>query len=489
MKKLKGWFPLLLALLALLLAGCSSGKESGGNYTWDDRAEYAITADSAEHATLYVTEKGEKVTRAAEGSTLYINVVPETGYRTESITVNGQKVTDAKFVMPAGGVTVSAVVRPIVSRITVDAGITGGTVTADRETAMYGETVTLTVTPAPGYMLPERSLTVNRAEICRRTVTEETKITFRMPPNDVSISARFAENALHLTTVSEYLDFAARVNGGEDYAGVKVYLDADIGSEAEPVTAIVGNASNRAFAGTFEGNGHTVYLQITATKAAGMFGYVNGATVRNVTVAGTVDLTAANYYAAGLIGMVQWANGAMTTVENCVNTATVNVTATSNAGGFVGRTLGHLTITGCINRGDVTTKGNYAAGFVGYIIKSSSGAAPSLVIRNSANEGNITGQTGIGGFDGLFHKDSAGGTHVLENVSNTGTVTGTSQVGGIVATISSQAANGFDITISYRNAGLTGTDGNDVVVGSDGNKKTTVITRLTAEDAAEGGAE
>ena len=281
-----------------------------------------------------------------------------------------------------------------------------------------------------------------------------------------------------IASKADYEAFAAAVNAGDDMAGKYAKLTADIGDEADPVTVILGRAGAKAFAGSLDGDGHTVCLNVTSATAVGLIGYANGATVKNLTVAGHVELTAANFYAGGFIGLVQWADGAMTTIENCVNTAAVNVTAVSNAAGFVGRTLGRLTVTGCTNKGEITTAGNYAAGILGYIIKSASGEAPSLTVRDTANEGTVTGKTGIGGIVGLFHKDSAGGTHVLENVSNTGTVNGTSQVGGIVATISSQATNGFDITISYRNAGMTDENGFDVVVGSDGNKKITAITHI-----------
>ena len=275
------------------------------------------------------------------------------------------------------------------------------------------------------------------------------------------------------------------------FDGKYVRLTADVGSAEQPVRASLGVASAKPFAGTIDGDGHTVYVSLrnqqyqTAGRAMGLIGYSNGATVRDLTVAGDVTLTVGNFYAGAFIGLVQWANGAATTLENCVNTATVNVTGASNAGGFVGRTLGNLTVTGCENKGNVTTAGNYAAGIVGYINNSTAAGAgaPSLTIIGTVNSGDIAGQTGVGGIVGLFNNGASGGTHVLTDVSNTGTLTGDTQVGGIIGAVTSQAASGFNITVIYLEAGLEDAEGADIVIGSDGNKQTTAVTkRLSGGD-------
>ena len=287
-------------------------------------------------------------------------------------------------------------------------------------------------------------------------------------------------NPYLLANAADYEAYAAAVNGGDNMSGKYAKLTADIGTEEAPITVILGNASGKPYSGIMDGDGHTICINVTSKTAVGLIGYAGGATVKNLTVTGNVQLTADKMYAGGFVGMVLQ-NGNMTTLTNCVNEAAVNVTATSNAAGFVGRTLGNLTITGCENHASITTKGNYAAGIVGYIINSTAAGAgaPSLTVTDTVNTGNITANTGVGGIVGLFHKGAAGGTHRLTNVSNTGKITGTAQVGGIIAVVSSQAATGFDLTITYRNAGCTDADGTDIVIGSDGNKQTTSITKIT----------
>ncbi len=277
--------------------------------------------------------------------------------------------------------------------------------------------------------------------------------------------------------------------------GKYIRLTSDIGSADVPVRASLGVTSVRPFSGTIDGDGHTIYVNLrnrqykTEGRAMGLIGYANGATLENLTVAGDVTLTVGNFYAAGFIGMVQWANGAVTTIRNCVNLATVNVIGASNAGGFVGRMLGNLTIVNSENKGNVTTAGNYAAGIVGYINNSTAAGAgaPSLTVIGTVNSGNIKGQTGVGGIVGLFMTGASGGTHVLTDVSNTGTLTGNTQVGGIIGVVTSQAASGFHITVIYLEAGLKDESGADIVIGADGNKQTTAVTKRLPADDPDGG--
>lgn len=264
----------------------------------------------------------------------------------------------------------------------------------------------------------------------------------------------------------------------------------DIGSAAQPVHTMLGIANNQLFSGKIDGNGHTIYVDLLnkqradTAQAMGLIGYSGGAEITNLTIDGNVTLRTelsnqSSFYAGGFIGLAQWANGEETTITNCVNKANVTVNEISNGGGFVGRTLGNLVISNSENQGDVIITGNYAGGIVGYVCKSASGSAPSVTITETTNKGNITGEKGIGGIVGIFVKEAANGTHRLTKVSNIGTISGTDQVGGIVGYITNQATNGFDIAITYYEAGCTDTTGSDVVVGLDGNKKTTSIEKIS----------
>ena len=65
-----------------------------------------------------------------------------------------------------------------------------GTVTADKETAKYGETVTLTVAPATGYEFDQLHVLDGETQVAV-TITTEGKYTFVMPAGNVVISTLF----------------------------------------------------------------------------------------------------------------------------------------------------------------------------------------------------------------------------------------------------------------------------------------------------------
>ena len=136
-------------------------------------------------------------TTAVAGERVTLTVTPAAGYRLipgrlryndTAIDVYG---TTGTFEMPDENVIITAEFEPIPAptqhTITIQAGITNGTVTSDRATAPAGETVTLTVTPAAGYRLLPGSLRHNGTAI---DVTGTTG-TFTMPDANVTITAEF----------------------------------------------------------------------------------------------------------------------------------------------------------------------------------------------------------------------------------------------------------------------------------------------------------
>lgn len=288
-----------------------------------------------------------------------------------------------------------------------------------------------------------------------------------------------------IANAADYKAIADACNGGNKYAGKYIKLLANIGSEEEPIKARIGNSATNYFGGIFDGNGKTVYVNLSAGNGVGLVGYSGGATVLNVTVAGSITCSGSGtgMGAGGVVGTPVYAEGGVTTVKNCINMATVkNTHATNgNAGGIVGRSTANLFIENCTNKGEVSTTAKYAGGILGYSYKANATAAPSVIIRNCTNEGTVSGKTGIGGIVGILLGTTGTATQTIEGVSNTGTVTGTSQVGGIIGTIGNGAFT--SITITYYNAGLIDSDNNDKVVGQDSNtNKNTSITKLEITD-------
>lgn len=145
------------------------------------------------------------------------------------------------------------------------------------------------------------------------------------------------------------------------------------------------------FSGTFDGNGHTVTLNITASTAnVGLFSKLaGGAVVKNVITAGSVTATGKNNV-GGIAGVADTELGAIT-ISNCKNEAAIE--GNKVVGGILG---------GC-------TEDDYA-----------------LTISACANEGNISGTRNIGGICGTLEN-----AHFIKNCYNSGTVTG-STIGGIL---------------------------------------------------------
>lgn len=144
------------------------------------------------------------------------------------------------------------------------------------------------------------------------------------------------------------------------------------------------------FSGTFDGNGHTVTLNITAsTTNVGLFKTLSGgAVVRNVITAGSISST--EKYVGGIAGFANTYSGDVT-IENCKNTAAVQ-------------------------------GGNGVGGIFGYC----SGSAHSVTITGCANTGTISGARNSGGICGTLEN-----AHFIKNCYNSGAVTG-SNIGGIL---------------------------------------------------------
>lgn len=133
------------------------------------------------------------------------------------------------------------------------------------------------------------------------------------------------------------------------------------------------------FIGTFDGNGHTVTLDITASTAnVGLFSKLaGGAVVKNVKVDGTVSGT------EGVAGIAAQANGA--TISGCINCAEISATE-RHVGGIVGKLRGG-TVENCYNTGAISssrTRPINMGGIAGYV---DGGAS----VENCYNTGSITG--------------------------------------------------------------------------------------------------
>ena len=159
--------------------------------------------------------------------------------------------------------------------------------------------------------------------------------------------------------------FNSSFNG---YQGKHIRLDANISVTTMVGTGDNANSNPNTFRGTFDGGGKTLTVNYNggATLNTAPFRYVDGATIQNLKVAGSI--TSSRAYGAGIVGSVI---GATTTIRNCCVSATVNCTysGSSSTSGFVGlvETGATINIEGCAFTGSLTgSNANYCAGFVAY---------------------------------------------------------------------------------------------------------------------------
>ena len=260
-------------------------------------------------------------------------------------------------------------------------------------------------------------------------------LVFSLLPANALAAGSAAAADLTISTAEEWTSFANTVAGGDDYSGKTVVLAKDIdlgGSEGNP-TAMAGKwvsySDIKAFAGTFDGQNHTVsgiYFQDSAGGKyhGGLFGKVTG-TVKNVTVRGTVTGT---LFVAGIAYQLSG------TMENCHNY--VNVTGNGNAvAGIVGNMQAGAEVKNCSNFGTIINHVGSNANTGGIV--GSTGA--SGTISGCYNGGNLSSAANVGGIAG----NAANKNVKIENCYNAGSITSTSNnssVGGIlgrsVATIS-----------------------------------------------------
>ncbi len=174
------------------------------------------------------------------------------------------------------------------------------------------------------------------------------------------------------TAISSAAEFAAIAADGKYYLANDITLDV---SYAE------------TFKGTLDGNGKTV------TVSAPIFAAIDGATIKNLTVAGAIDGAAADTAAVAVK-----AAGAVT-FEKITNKATITNAAIGAGILAVADATATVTMTGCLNEAAISTA-KEAAGLIGYInnnintiddcenygeINSTGGSAAGIIARFGVN--------------------------------------------------------------------------------------------------------
>ena len=172
-----------------------------------------------------------------------------------------------------------------------------------------------------------------------------------------------------LSTDDELAAFSEIVNGEaglklpDSFEGDTVKLANDVSlADYQPWTPI-GKTESTPFKGTFDGGNNTISdLKTDPNKDyQGLFGFVDGASIKNLTVEGEVE--GQNY-----VGAIA-AHATNSTFTDCTfgrpNIEGLTISGLSWVGGIIGYAEGSV-FEYCMNYGDVTASGSYVGGIGGY---------------------------------------------------------------------------------------------------------------------------
>ena len=207
-----------------------------------------------------------------------------------------------------------------------------------------------------------------------------------------------SKTAFTIGNASDLWAFATALEGGKTFEGKTVYLNADItvnddwdafGTKTNAVQWPL-TTQNKHFAGTFDGQGHTIsglYAVSTGNNGFGLFGDVptgKTATVKNLTIVNSRIVNEDGGATGGIFGEVETESSSLILDDYHVNKTRavisnvrldVNVVAkgqhsestgkSGGVGGFIGRCRTDATITNSTFDGRVTSASRGVAAFVG----------------------------------------------------------------------------------------------------------------------------
>ena len=262
----------------------------------------------------------------------------------------------------------------------------------------------------------------------------------------------------------ETLEFyRGMINAGSDSkynsAHYKLTVDINLDGSEDNQWEPIGGSKNRAFTGTFDGNGHTIsglYINNGDSVYAGLFGYVGrGGMIKGLTVEGKITISGSTSCVGGIAGFVDGtevsemsvltdSDDSKTGIIDCTSNVTINVTYNGlSVGGIVG-SCGGATISGCKNCGDVSVVGTSESGIdinIGGIVGYS---GSSTIIRNCCNTGAVSVQDA--------EKAYAGG--VMGQSINT-TLSGCYNIGAVSVQNTEDAALGGVVGQSAENTAVS----------------------------------
>lgn len=199
-----------------------------------------------------------------------------------------------------------------------------------------------------------------------------------------------------ISTESELNKIAEWTSGyGNNFNGITLVLEKDIALSCDKNNHFTPIGINSSFKGTFDGNGHKISnLYVDRADKAGLFASIFGASIKNLTVEGTVVGSKSNGTDIGVGGIVGFSTSQIL-IENCVSNVNVS-SSCENTGGICGNVNGvDSVIRNCVNIGDIESDSDKTGGISGN---------PGIVY-NCANFGAVSGRSNVAGIAGNTEKD------------------------------------------------------------------------------------
>ena len=216
-----------------------------------------------------------------------------------------------------------------------------------------------------------------------------------------------ADGYYEIGSVKDWQNFAKLVEKTPN-VNARMTANIDLGDDQ----TMIGNTSSTPYRGTFDGQGHTLTVNINATgKYVAVFRYVDGATIQGVHVAGSLHSDEVGL--GGLVG-----SGPNTTVRQCWVSAYL---ITDKTGGGERHSIGGVfsepgesgLMEDCLFDGTIADQNNhFSGGFSNY-------SRSTVTIKNSLNLGTFpSSNSGYYSETATFIRTDAGArdSHVLENL-------------------------------------------------------------------------
>ena len=271
-----------------------------------------------------------------------------------------------------------------------------------------------------------------------------------------------------ISNSDDWNTFASHVNNGNNHSGKYVKLTADI-DITTPAGSHASDSDNKPFSGTFLGDGHTITVTLDddGNQGLALFRYINGATIKDLKVAGTI--ASSQYHTSGLVGFADGIN----LIENCIVTATLDISS-DFAGGIVGHgRTSTTTIRGCAFAGTINgVDGNRSN--IGGLWGWSTSGTPAL--ENCLEAGTYTNiasmhpmglQGGSGTITNCYYVNPQVGSP-----SNACTVSGASQTYSITpgdyVTVANAGADSYEYSVSGLTFYTAGLQYNDMLYAASG---------------------